>query len=93
MVTGGLLEEARAMQDGAALRVFCRKHHPGDAGHGNGACAHDTRLQRDVQRGPDQPLIAEQSRSSPDHLHLGMSRRVPFFQNPIAVAGKHGSLG
>jgi len=88
MMAGGLLEKFGSVEDGAALGIFCCKHHLGDAGHGDSTGAHRAGLQRDIKPCPRQPLIANFDGGGADDLHLGMSGGVFARDNPVTIAGE-----
>jgi len=62
MVAGRLRKETRAIEDRAALGILGRKHQTLDAGETDRAGAHRTRFERNEERRPDEPLIAELGR-------------------------------
>lgn len=93
MVTCRLLEESRAVQDGAALEVLRREDHAPNPCHGDGARTHGTGLQRNVERGASQPLVAKARRRSADYFHLGMGGWIFALDNPVAVLGQHAAVG
>ena len=92
MMTGGLIEEFRPMQNSAAFGILRREYHPPDSRHSDGTRAHRARLQRDVERRPGQPLIAEACGSPSDHFHLGMGRGVFARDNPVAILGQQAAI-
>jgi hypothetical protein len=51
MVAGGLVEEARAMEHGAALWVLGSEDHTGHAGQADSANTHGAGLQRHIKSG------------------------------------------
>ena len=52
---------------------------------GDRAGAHGAGLERDEERRPDQPLIAELGRARAHHQHFGMGGRIVPFQDAVAV--------
>ena len=80
-------EEAHAADHRAALLVDGAEIEPADAREGDGAGAHRTWLQRDVEVGFAEPLGCELCRSLADHQHLGMGGRIGEFAGAVAGAG------
>jgi 23S rRNA pseudouridine2605 synthase len=71
-VARGLVEEARAVQDGAALFVVRSEDQPGDAGVADGAGAHGAGFQRDEQLQPGQAIVADDPGRRPQRQDLGV---------------------
>ena len=63
VMAGGLLEEARAMQHGAALGVFRREHQPRHPRQRHCARAHGARFERDEQAGAGKPFNCRAGRA------------------------------
>ncbi len=88
VVAGGLLEEARAVQHGAALGILGGEHHAADPRQADGAGAHGAGLQADEQRGAEQPLIVQPGGGGADRQELGMGGGIAPLDDAVAVPGQ-----
>ena len=92
MMAGRLLEEARTVQDRAALGILCREHKPLDAREADCSGAHRAWFERDEERRPDQTLIAELGRTGPQHQRFGMCSGIVPFDDAVAVGRQKSAL-
>src|SRR5690349_5924729 len=83
VVTGRLGEELRTMQDCAAFRIFRREYQALDACQADRAGAHRARLERDVERRSDEPLVSQLRGCRAQNQLLGVCRRVLAFDDAI----------
>ena len=86
MMAGRLGEEARAMLDGAAFRVWRAEIEPADAGEGDGRGAHGARLERDIEVAIDEPLAAKPGAGLANGEQLGMGGRIVKLKRAVAGA-------
>src|SRR6185295_6401517 len=93
MMTARLLEEARAVQDGAALGILRSEHETRHARQADSAGAHRAGFERNVQRRAQQPLIAEPGRACTQYQHFGMRGRIVPLDNSVAVGGQKRAFG
>lgn len=76
VVTGGMVENAGAVFDAAALGVVGAEIHPAQPGQGNGGGAHGTGFQGDVEGGPGEPVVADTMAGIAQGADLGMGTGV-----------------
>src|SRR3712207_3449499 len=69
-VAGRLLEEAGAVQDGAALRILRAEDEAADAGVADRARAHGAGLERHEEAEAGEAIVAELLRGAADRLNL-----------------------
>lgn len=87
-MASGLFEKTWAMEHGTALWISRRENEPCHPGQADGACAHRTGFERDIERRAKQTLIAKLGRSFAQHENFGMGSRVPKLEGAIAIPGK-----
>lgn len=75
-MAGGLVEEPRAVHDGAALGVFGAEHQPANARVADRPGAHGAGFERHHQSEAGQPVVSAFRRRLPKRQHLGVGRRV-----------------
>lgn len=75
-VAGRLIEEATAVDDGAALGIVGSPDDPPDAGVADGTGAHGAGFQRYIKCQVGQAIILQRCRSITQGHDLGMSRRI-----------------
>ena len=76
MVGGRLVEQVRAVLDGAPFRIVGAEIEPAQVGQGDCRGAHRARLEGDVEIALGEMLGSEPQNGSAQHQHLGMCRRV-----------------
>src|ERR1700752_2332878 len=76
MVEAGLAKEVDDAATGAGLGVGCAEYHARHSGMHQRAGAHGTRLERDVEDGARQAIIADALRSCAQRLDLCVSSRI-----------------
>lgn len=75
-MAGRLIEKARAVNHRATLRVLGAKDQAADAGVADRPRAHRTGLQRDHQRQPRKPIVADPRGSRAERQDFGVRGRV-----------------
>ena len=92
MMAGGLVEDAGAMLDTAALGIGGAKIEPADAEQGYGLSAHGAGLKGDVEVAAGKPGIAQVGGGGPKRQHLGVGRGIVALFRPVAGGGQHHAL-
>ncbi len=85
---GGLVEQAGAVLDRAALRIISPEIEPAQAGQSNRRGAHRARFESDVEIAFGQARGPQLGGACPQYEHLGMRGRVMVGLDAIAGAGK-----
>lgn len=93
MVTGGLGEEVRPVEDRPALRVLCGEDDAGNARKTHRAGTHRARLKCYEKRCPEKPLIAESCGTRTQNKHLGMRGRIVSLDDAVALTRQHLAVG
>lgn len=88
MMAGRLGEEARPVLDGAPLGIGRAPIEPAQAGEGDRRRAHGAGLERHIEVAADEPLRAQRVAGGADRQNLGMRRRIPQFERPVAGTGQ-----
>ena len=93
VMAGRLREEARTVQDRAALGILRREHQPADTRQADRAGAHRARLERGVKCRARQSFIAEIRSARVQYQHLGVGCRIMPLDNTVAVGSDQRTVG
>jgi len=91
-MAGRLLEKPGSVLDGASLWIGRSINEPRHAREADGARAHGAGLKCHIERGADQPFIAQTLGPIAQRQHLGMSGGIPQFDDTIAGARQYAAI-